>query len=346
MACNGNTTSDLLADLQGLIGSLVQFQSELQDSWTFCNRPLATIIVKKVVTNIANDATQFTVTLSPGALGGQIAEAGPLNATFDELTPGSYTVTETAQNGYNTLGWALADSQGVCPAETSSTAKAASVSDLEAGETVIVCFYNERFGNVVVDKAGPAGTIAPGTSFNWTITASVATGPTSSNLVVTDTLPAGFTYGSLNAPAPWSCSDSDLSDRTLSCTLPGGRVVGSYTLTIPVTVPTNDFTICGPATNTVSFSGAGTSGTDSATVDIGCTASDGQIRVRKVIIGIPSNTTVFTANLTGPGISGTATEQFSQQNVGFSLATPGTFHRGRTIPSPLLFSYSGWALND
>ncbi|MBE0610756.1 MAG: DUF11 domain-containing protein [Dehalococcoidia bacterium] len=332
----------LFSQVTGLVASITQFL-ERGDSFEFCNRPLATIIVKKVVTNIANDPTQFTVTLSPGAVGGQIAEAGPLNATFDELTPGSYIVTETAQNGYDTLGWALADSEGVCPAQQGTAGNQASVSDLAAGETVVVCFYNERFGNVVVDKAGPAGTIAPGTSFNWTITASVFTGSTSSDLVVTDTLPAGFTYGSLNAPSPWSCSDSDLSDRTLSCTLPGGEGTGSYTLTIPVTVPTNDFTICGPATNTVSFSGAGTSGTDSAMVDIGCTASDGQIRVRKVIIGNPAATTEFTANLTGPGIAGTATEQFSQQTVGFFLGLgAGTFTVSEQPQA--LFNYNGWAV--
>ncbi|WP_322795824.1 hypothetical protein, partial [Tepidiforma sp.] len=311
-----------------------------------CKRP--EIIVKKVVTNVENDTTQFTVTLtgSQTSQTGQIAEwstsNAPVNATFSNLEVfGSYTVTEGPQNGYQVLGWAPGGENGACPAEATNTGDA-EVSNLLPGETVVICFYNQRFGNVVVDKQAPSGTVAPGTTFNWTISVSVADGPTSSPLTLTDSLPGGFTYGSPSATSPLSCT---LSSGTLSCTLPANTPVGTYTVTIPATVPTNDFRVCGETTNTVSFEGADTEGSDSATVTIGCTANDGRILVRKVVVGQPGDTTGFTATIQGPGISGTGTTPFSQQNVGFFLGlAAGTFTVGEQAQAG--YAYLGWAFGS
>jgi hypothetical protein len=319
--------------------------------YSFLNCKKSSIVVKKVVTNVENDTTQFTVTLSDGSQSsqtGQIAEwngSGPVNATFGNLPlSGSYTVTEQSQNGYQVLGWAYANNDGACPAgpDQSSANSKDKVTGmiLQPGETRVICFYNERFGDVVVDKQASSGTVAPGTTFNWTISVSVANGPTSSALTLNDTLPAGFTYGSITATSPLSCT---LSSGTLSCTLPANTPIGTYTVTIPATVPTNTFAICGQHTNTVSFTGAGTNGTDFATVTIGCTASDGRILVKKVVRGQPGDTTQFTAELTGPGITGTATQPFSQQNIGFFLGlAAGTFSVSEQPKAG--YDYAGWAI--
>ncbi|PFG73454.1 choice-of-anchor K domain-containing protein [Tepidiforma thermophila] len=311
------------------------------DTWLFTNCKQPSIVVKKVVTNVENDTTQFTVTLTGGESSqtGQIAEAGPVNASFTNLSiTNNYTVTESGQNGYQVLGWAFAN-DGTCPAQPTQTGATANVGSLNAGETKTICFYNERFGNVVVDKQAPAGAVTPGTTFEWTISVSVANGPTSSVLTLTDTLPAGFTYGTPTADSPLSCTLTGLS---LSCTLPQGTGIGTYKVTIPATVPTNDFDVCGETTNTVSFSGAGTQGTDSAAVDIGCVASDGRILVRKVVKGQPGDTTSFTAELTGPGITGTATQDFSQQTPGlFPGLSAGTFTVSEEPKDG--YAYLGWA---
>jgi fimbrial isopeptide formation D2 family protein/uncharacterized repeat protein (TIGR01451 family) len=210
------------------------------------------------------------------------------------------------------------------------------------GPTITLLGNPDLCTRVGVDKQAPTDTVAPGTTFTWTITVTVANGQTSSQLNLTDTLPAGFTYGSPSATSPLSCS-LNTTTRLLTCTLPQGTAIGTYTVTIPTTVPTNDFSVCGETTNTVAFSGAGTEGTDSATVTIGCTASDGRILVRKVVKGQPGDTTSFTAELTGPGITGTATQPFSQQTLGLFLGlSAGTFTVSEQ-PKPG-YAYLGWAV--
>jgi hypothetical protein len=72
-------------------------------------------------------------------------------------------------------------------------------------------------------------------------------------------------------------------------------------------------------------------------------ASDKRILVKKVVRGQAGDTTFFTANLTGPGIDGTATELFSQQTPGLFLGlTAGTFTVNETPKAG--YAYAGWAL--
>jgi hypothetical protein len=317
-----------------------------------CKKPKIT--VKKVVTNVDNDPIHFTVTLSDGESSqiGSIAEAGnngntgnngPVNAEFEVSPYVNYTVTETPHNGYQVLGWAYANQNGTCPAGPAlETGATANLNELQPGANVVICFYNERFGNVVVDKQAPSGSIAPGTPFNWTISVSVATGPTASLLTLSDTLPVGFTYGPIiTSDSALNCS---LSGLNLTCTLNAGTGPGTYTVTIPATAPTGTFEICGPHKNTVTFDGAGIEGvkSDDATVNIGCTASDGRILVKKVVRGQPGDTTSFTANLTGPGITDTATQSFSQGAPGFFLGlAAGDFTVSEA--SQAGYTYAGWA---
>jgi hypothetical protein len=320
-----------------------------QTFFTFSNCKKPKITVKKVVTNVENDTTQFTVTLSGGQSSqtGQIAEAGtngPVNATFEVSVGGPYTITEGNQNGYQVLGWNYAGENGVCPAGPAlETGATANLGDLKPGANVVICFYNKRFGDVVVDKQAPSGSPAPGTTFNWTISVSVATGPTSSVLTLSDTLPAGFTYGPIiTSDSALNCS---LSGLNLTCTLNAGTGPGTYTVTIPATAPTGTFDICEVEhENTVTFDGAGIKGSDSATVKIGCVATTGRILVKKVVLGPgqASDPTFFTATISGPGITGTRSESFSQQTPGLFLGlTAGTFTVSEAAQAG--YTYAGWA---
>ena len=151
-------------------------------SFTNCKQP--SIVVKKVVTNVTNDTTRFTVTLNDGQSSqtDQIAEHstnGPVNATFSNLSLGtSYTVTESSPNGYQVLGWAYANDDGTCPLQQTQTGAAANVGQLSAGETKTICFYNQAVGNVVIVKYE---NVPPDTAQTWTFTGTVPSLPQSLN---------------------------------------------------------------------------------------------------------------------------------------------------------------------
>ena len=93
--------------------------------------------------------------------------------------------------------------------------------------------------------ASPTGTVAVGAPVTFTLQAQRRGGVNPSNVVVTDTLPAGLTYVSHAAPAPWSCS---FSAPTLTCTYAGTYTGAPYTnlpaITLTATVG------LGPISNT------------------------------------------------------------------------------------------------
>lgn len=74
--------------------------------------------------------------------------------------------------------------------------------------------------------ASPSGTVATGATVNYTLTAQQRGGAAPSDVVVTDTLPAGLSYVGHSAPSPWSCS---WAAPTLSCTYAGTYSGGPYT---------------------------------------------------------------------------------------------------------------------
>ena len=75
-------------------------------------------------------------------------------------------------------------------------------------------------------SASPSGTVATGAAVAYTLRARQQGGTPPSNIVVTDTLPAGLTYVSHSAPAPWACT---WAAPQLSCTYGGTYNGGPYT---------------------------------------------------------------------------------------------------------------------
>lgn len=75
-------------------------------------------------------------------------------------------------------------------------------------------------------SASPSGTVATGAAVAYTLRARQQGGTPPSNIVVTDTLPAGLTYVSHSAPAPWNCT---WTAPQLSCTYGGTYNGGPYT---------------------------------------------------------------------------------------------------------------------
>ncbi len=271
------------------------------------------LIVKKVVVNVDGDDTEFDITVTPlfeGGTGqnGTIRETDADGTSFT-LHVGSYEVEEADEPGYSELGWQYGNEQGDCPAwpagnggvqELQAVASSAADVDVHPGETVVLCFYNEKHGEVTVTKSNDVnGTTTPGGSFTWTITVTVTGGPLGSDVVISDTLPTtGLAYGAVSAdPAFKSC---DLTPPDISCTLPAGTAEGSYEITMPVTVESS-FDACGPHTNTVTAAVAGGPELqDRDTVTVSCVAGSGTIIVKKVVVEGPADTT-FTATVSGAG---------------------------------------------
>lgn len=137
--------------------------------------------------------------------------------------------------------------------------------------------------SVSVEKSHtPSGPFTPGDTFDWVITVSVTGNTTDAATTVSDQLPAQFDYGTVEAPGFTNCAID--GNKLLTCTLPSGKAVYDYTITIPVTVP-EDIEHCGVVENSVSITGENvdspSSDTDSVTVNCGQTIVT-TIRVCKV----------------------------------------------------------------
>jgi uncharacterized repeat protein (TIGR01451 family) len=103
--------------------------------------------------------------------------------------------------------------------------------------------------SVSIAKTG-ASTVAAGANITWTITVSNTGNAAATNVLVSDTLPAGFTFVSSTPdnttnPTPPFCSHSA---GVVSCSLGTIAAAGSAQITITATAPNT----CGPFTNTAS----------------------------------------------------------------------------------------------
>src|SRR5204862_397748 len=97
---------------------------------------------------------------------------------------------------------------------------------------------------------------AAGGTFNWIITAVVANGPTTSATHITDTAPAGMTFGAISKGASGGGTVASLtctaaSGSPIDCTIASGASSGTYTITVAVTAPAaNNTANCHSYTNT------------------------------------------------------------------------------------------------
>src|SRR5690606_15226908 len=107
---------------------------------------------------------------------------------------------------------------------------------------------------VTVEKTSspaPSQLVTVGQTLTYTLTTTVAGGPTSDVLTLTDTLSAGLAFGEVTDPGDFSCSGA------LQCTLPAGTAPGTYALTYTAVVANG-------ATGTVSNAVTPTGGDDPA----------------------------------------------------------------------------------
>ena len=199
---------------------------------------------------------------------------GPSNASTvsltDTLPAGVTFVSVTPSNG----GWSCGNSGNVsvtctranwnsgasttftivvtAPNNPGSLANAASIASTTAdpdptNNTGTANTTVTASANLAVTKTGPA-TVAAGGNITYTVDASNLGPSAASNVSLTDTLPAGVTFVSVNASnGGWSCSNT--GNTSVTCTRANWNIGASTTFTIVVTAPA----VGGPITNTAAI---------------------------------------------------------------------------------------------
>jgi len=259
---------------------------------TFRNVKRGRIVVSKDV--VPDDGSSWVMSVT-GQPAQTIGDGG--SATFSDLVPGVYTVSESGPSGYA--------SEVNCGAEGSGVGTSITVT-VDPGETITCAFTNRRFGRIVVRKEAVGGDGAFGFTgsgdgmSNFTIVTSGGSG-----VQTFDNLVPGGAGGSRSVTESGIPSGWDLV--SVSC----GSALGTSTVVVS------------GATATVSALGAG----DTVT----CTFRNvkrGRIVVRKVTEPNPDPTNTqfsFTGAVTGSLRNG---ETLTRDNL-----VPGTYVVTEAVPS-------------
>ncbi len=220
---------------------------------------------KMSCTPSAAGTTAFTCTLDAGAPVGTYAIAVPVTAPANFPPANCTTYTNTAQI----------------------------VGGSQATDTLDVtnCVNPSLALSKSNDLSGP---LASGGTFNWTVKATISSGPTVAAATISDTLPAGFSFnGAITFTGSQDASKLSCQapvGQTVTCTLASGAANGDYYIVIPVKAVTiTASTQCGNYTNEATASFPANQG-----------AVTGSPATNQVTISCPSLSIVKTANPIGP----------------------------------------------
>ncbi|HET8900118.1 MAG TPA: isopeptide-forming domain-containing fimbrial protein [Rhodanobacteraceae bacterium] len=177
--------------------------------------------------------------------------------------------------------------------------------------------------SVIVTKSAAPGSgsaVTANQTITYTLTAVVADAPLTSNLVLTDTLSAGQTFGSVTVPGSYTAGGSG---NTRTFTLPSGTVAGTYVVEYTATVNAD---ASGNVGNSVVPSG----GSPNPPTCTSCTTThplaDPAISVSKA--SSPTTGTAVTANQT---ITYTLTAVVSDAALTSNLVLTDTLSAGQTF---------------
>lgn len=211
-----------------------------------------TIVIDDVAQNEGNAGTtpfQFTVTLSgPSGTPTSITwSTAPGTATSGtDFTPASGTLVIPAGSLSGTIVVGVLGDTGFEADETFfvnlTGATGGTIVDNQGLGTIVN--DDGPVADVSITKTGPA-TARPSTPIAYTITVSNAGPQTASNVVVTDTIPAGTTFLSAT-PSQGTCSGTS----TVTCNLGAIAAGGSATITLIVQAPATPGTVTNTATVT------------------------------------------------------------------------------------------------
>ncbi|MEJ2791765.1 MULTISPECIES: isopeptide-forming domain-containing fimbrial protein, partial [unclassified Pseudoxanthomonas] len=151
----------------------------------------------------------------------------PLVCTLSAGTvPGTYTVTYTATVNDQATG--TVDNAVVGTGDDAPTCAGACTTETPVSEPL------PSLVTYTKSAALPSGQteVRVGDTVTYTLTTTVANAATTGDLVLTDTLGTGLTFGSVTNAGAYTCN----STNPLVCTLPVGTVPGIYTVTYTATV--------------------------------------------------------------------------------------------------------------
>lgn len=185
------------------------------------------------VTNIGNAGADSVV----------VSDSLPTGTTLRSLTASGWTCT--GSDVACTLDSALAPAASAsitvvadlaadyAPSTVVNTATVSPTDETPENNTSTVTTAVAHAPDLAVVKTGPASVVA-GSGLSWTVTVTNTGNAAADSVVVTDSLPAGVTPGTVSATG-WTCTGT----ASLSCTLDSALPPGDQAaLTISATVPT------------------------------------------------------------------------------------------------------------
>lgn len=217
-------------------------------SWEFATEaaPIGRIVIDK--TALGGDATFDFTTSGTGGLPASFqitTSSGSGSQTFNNIAPGTYTVTESNPPA----GWDFTDLVCVDPdgGTTVDIGTRTATIDLDTGEIITCTYTNTRRGTIVINKTAVGG---DGT-FNYTGDLgafSITTSGGSGSQTFTDVVPGTYAVTEDTPPANWNltsltCVDPDNGTTTAGPTAtidldPGETVTCTYTNTyVPPVLP-------------------------------------------------------------------------------------------------------------
>ncbi|MBM2709968.1 isopeptide-forming domain-containing fimbrial protein [Mesorhizobium caraganae] len=193
---------------------------------------------------------RITVTNTGGAVGtlfpGDVDEIVPANTAFVSAgsnftctgstctNPGPTTYNLPANGGTATLNFVVRVNDPLA-SSVSTIDNAVTVADVDCVAPGNDCVESTPVGmSVSVAKSSnPASgtTVSPGDTITYTLTAAVAGSATSEPLSLTDALGTGLTPGTITSQDPQFGGSCAVSGQVLTCALPTGAPVGSYSVT-------------------------------------------------------------------------------------------------------------------
>ncbi|QNN78431.1 DUF11 domain-containing protein [Pseudoxanthomonas mexicana] len=269
---------------------------------------LTTVVANSQTTSM----TTLTDTLGTGLTFGAVTNAGaytcnstnPLVCTLSVGTvPGTYTVTYTAtvnDQAVGTVDNAVVGTNAACTTNCGTSTPV----------TTPAVSYSK--------SASTTGPVSVNDTITYTLTTTVVNAVTTSDVVLTDTLGTGLTFGAVTNAGAYTCNNTN----PLVCTLPVGTVPGTFTVTYTATV--ND-----QAVGTVDNAVVGT-GDDAPTCAGTCTTQT-PVAAPRVVVSKSSDPGTGAQVQVGQTVRYTLTVEISASALREALVLVDTPDRGLTL---------------
>jgi uncharacterized repeat protein (TIGR01451 family) len=283
----------------------------------------------------ANNAATQTTNINPNApptVSGFTPASGPSGTSVTINGTNFYSTSAVKFNGTSAAFTTVSNSQVVATVPAGATTGVISITNVSGSSSSASSFTVTPAPDLAIAKNASAPTVPVSTGFSYTIDVTNGGAGAANDVTVTDTLPAGVTFGSISAPG-WSCSGTS----SITCTA-GALAAGNSmsTITINVTAPSTGTTVANTATVSTTTPEASTAN-NSSTASVGVVGCPTTPPIT-VAAAVCTNTTGHTASI--PSVPG-ATYAWSATNATItSGATSNVITFDATTASPITLNVS------